>query len=303
MNEIIDELIIRVVYTLFMCLLIYVFKYAHLLLYPSSRTQLLKKFYPTINPADTLHFFSRIIGIGVILSVQHFNHHEGMLFAIFDFFVQSTAAFILYLASIYILESIALYNFEYIEEVVKRKNLSYGTICFAQAISLAILIRQILLISQKSLVLMFFLWLLTIVLIGFAAKNFKYYSELSFNKLVIQKSMAIALSYSGFILGCCLIINSIIFGSIGNIQKYVIFFLIKIFLSLLIFPIFRLGLIFVFQLKKGKFSDSAFITKEKSDKLLPDVGVGIYEGAIFLTCAYLTSVITGQIQFGINYPN
>jgi len=32
------------------------------------------------------------------------------------------------------------------------------------------------------------------------------------------------------------------------------------------------------------------------------LGQGIYEGALFLTCAFLTSVIIGQIHFGTIYP-
>ena len=87
MNEIFDKLIIRILIAFTLCLIIFIYKYAHVFFYPIAKKQLFKKFYPTRNIADTLHFFSRIIGIGILLSHINLNTEEGILFAFFSFFI------------------------------------------------------------------------------------------------------------------------------------------------------------------------------------------------------------------------
>ena len=56
---------------------------------------------------------------------MQFDTSQGIFFAFLGFLVQSIATYSLFLVSIYILESISLYNFEYQDEILKRKNLSY----------------------------------------------------------------------------------------------------------------------------------------------------------------------------------
>ena len=43
MNEIFDKLIIRILFTIFICIALVIYKYAHLIFYPSQKKQLLKK--------------------------------------------------------------------------------------------------------------------------------------------------------------------------------------------------------------------------------------------------------------------
>lgn len=143
MNELFDKLILRVVFTLFLCLVLFLYKYAHSFLYPSSRHQLFKRFFPSKNSSDTLHFFSRIIGVGIIFSESSFNMSEGIYYALFDFMIQSITICGTYLLSIYIIESIVLYNFEYHDEIIKRKNFSYSLISFANSLGLAYIIKTV----------------------------------------------------------------------------------------------------------------------------------------------------------------
>jgi len=151
MNELFDKLLMRMALTVFMCLVIIIYKYAHVIFYPNARQQLFKSFYPSKNPADTIHLFSRIMGIGIIFSEFYFHVSDGFFYAIFDFFLKASVACTFYLISLFIIESIVLYNFEYNDEVIKKKNVAYSLICFAHAIGMAYLIKTILLVSQDSI--------------------------------------------------------------------------------------------------------------------------------------------------------
>tara|TARA_Y100000296_G_C5168916_1_gene256232 strand:- start:1125 stop:1970 length:846 start_codon:yes stop_codon:yes gene_type:complete len=279
--------------------MIYIYKQAHLVLYPSIKHQLLKKFFPSKNSTDTIHLFARIIGLGLIFSDFHINLSSGIGVAFMAMMIESLIIIALYLGSIYIIESVTLYNFEYADEILRRKNYSYSVICFSHSIGLALLINTIVKVSQGSLIIIFFLWLFSMVLIGFGAKSFPLLSKLSFNRLLVQKNIAIAFSYTGFFWGQCLIISSAFDHTLTDIRWYSIQVITKIILSLIIIPIFMKALVFIFNIQ-----NEVPTTTDKNGVISSDVeiGYGIYEGAIIFTTCFLTTVITGQITFGSFYP-
>ncbi|MAE58210.1 MAG: hypothetical protein CME69_04975 [Halobacteriovorax sp.] len=299
MNELYDKLILRVIFAVLVCFMIYIYKQAHLVLYPSIKHQLLKKFFPSKNSTDTIHLFARIIGLGLIFSDFHINLSSGIGVAFMAMMIESLIIIALYLGSIYIIESVTLYNFEYADEILRRKNYSYSVICFSHSIGLALLINTIVKVSQGSLIIIFFLWLFSMVLIGFGAKSFPLLSKLSFNRLLVQKNIAIAFSYTGFFWGQCLIISSAFDHTLTDIRWYSIQVITKIILSLIIIPIFMKALVFIFNIQ-----NEVPTTTDKNGVISSDVeiGYGIYEGAIIFTTCFLTTVITGQITFGSFYP-
>lgn len=144
-----------------------------------------------------------------------------------------------------------------------------------------------------------FLWLFTMVIVGFATKTYPLVSKLQFNKLLIQKNIPLSLSYSGFFLGICLIITSSINHEIVDVKEYVIHTCLQILLSLIILPVFRKGLILAFSIQETITTNEVDQNKEIEN---PTVGYGVYEGLLFLASCYLTSVITDQIYFGTFYP-
>ncbi|MBT3983413.1 MAG: hypothetical protein HOE90_18810 [Bacteriovoracaceae bacterium] len=300
MNEIFDKLIIRVLIAIIICALLYLYKFAHLLLYPTANKQVNAKFFPAQNSADSIHFFSRIIGIGIIFSSINFDIGNGIMIGIVDLCILSAVSFILYLASLFIVDGIALYNFEYEDEILKRKNHCYATIAASNAVALGFIINKSLLTSNGSLILILFMWLLAIALFGFSSKLYFLLSRFQFNKLIIQKNMALAFSYSGYILGFTMVIVSSIDQPVRSIENYTVNVILKIILSLIIFPIFRYGIIHIFSLtdvigKKGKNDTNLNIDD-------PNMGQGIFEGALLFTSFYLTTVITGYISYGKIYP-
>jgi uncharacterized membrane protein YjfL (UPF0719 family) len=299
MNEPIDKFILRMVFTLFICGILFLYKYSHSFLYPSSRQQMFKRFYPSKNSPDTLHLFSRLIGIGLIFSEFYFNMTGGIGMALSDFFIRAFSICLIYLLSIYIMESIVLYNFEYSDEIIKRKNFSYSMISFSHAIGLAYILKVVLNIAGASIPNLLFLWLFAMVLVGFATKTYSLVSKLSFNRLVVQKNIAVALSYSGFIWGWVLIISSSLDHALDDIPGYAIHVILKILLSLIIIPLFKFGLVWIYKLQDDL--DGGTVDARK-DSYEVELGYGVYEGAIFFTSCFLTTIITGQIDFGNFYP-
>src|SRR5690606_2255464 len=208
MAEIFDRLLIRFLLAGFVCLMIYLYRYAHVLFYPTVKRQVLKTLHPAENAADTLHLFSRVVGISIIFSSITFNESSGFLLSIFHFAVWGTVAIILYLISMYLIESIVFYNFDYDDEVLKRRNISYACISFCHAVIVAYLTRTVMIEAENSLIILLVLWLYMLAIVGFSIKYFTFISRLTFNRLMIQKNLSLCFSYGGYTLGAGLIIAS-----------------------------------------------------------------------------------------------
>jgi uncharacterized membrane protein YjfL (UPF0719 family) len=298
MAEIFDRLIIRILLAGFVCLMIYLYRYAHVIFYPTVKRQVLKKINPAENPADTLHLFSRLVGISIIFSSISFNETSGFFLSIFHFAVWGTIAVVFYLLSLYIMESVVFYNFDYTDEVLKRKNMCYAFISFCHAIVVAYLSRTVMMEAENSLVILIVLWLYMLVIVGFSVKYYGFISKLSINSLIIQKNLSLCFSYGGFIMGAGFIIASCFDQEHYDITVYCIQVLLKTILSLLIFPLFKKGLVKIFPIKLGDERGS----QSQIDMDKQSIGYGFYEGAIFLAGAILTTMIVHRIQFGTIYP-
>jgi uncharacterized membrane protein YjfL (UPF0719 family) len=301
MNDIFDKLIIRFVFTIFICGIIWLYKYAHKFLYPSSKKQMFKKFYPSENNADTVHIFARVIGIALIFSNIGFDENLGVFVSIFHFFVWGSLSFVMYLVSIYICESIILYNFTYYDEVLKRKNMSYSIVSFSIAISLSFIIRKIIVEAEYSIVILLVFWLYSLVLFGIGIKLYQFVSRLSFNKLMIQKNLGLAFSFAGYVLGLSTIIHTAFSQEHLDIKRYGVQVSLSVILSIIIFPIFQICIRYVFRLKEDLFTDQDNYSGVKEISP-PEIGYGLYEGGVYYTACLLTSIIVGQIHFGIIYP-
>ncbi|MDA9189760.1 hypothetical protein N9O57_02145 [bacterium] len=244
--------------------------------------------------------FSRIIGLGIIYSEFYFDLSDGIVWTLIDFIFQSALIFIIYLITVYVIESIVLYNFEYNDEISKRKNISYAVICFSNSVGLAYLFKTILAVSQGSYEVLPILWLFSTAILGFSLKTFKYLTRLNLNFLILQKNLSVSFVYMGFFFGLVLLLSNSIAHEIVDIKWYSIQVMLKIILSLIILPFFRFGVVWAFNLN----DDYAIKTKNKADELIePEIGYGIFQGSLIFTSCFLTTVITGQVNFGSFYPN
>lgn len=292
MNEIFDKLLIRFLFTIFICLALIIYKYAHTIFYPSAKKQILNRIYPAENTTDTLHIFSRLIGIALIFSTLEFNEYIGIFISTFHFFIWSGLAIILYLVSNYVMDSIIFYNFEYKDEVLKKRNTAFGVVSFTISVCLAYLIRTVFKESESSLIIVSILWLFALVIFGFVTKLYRYVSPLAFNSLMIQKNLGLAFSYSGFLFGSTIVISSAFSHEHHDLTGYIVQVILKTLLGALILPIFKYGIVSIFKIDE----DSTASIDEGN------LGFGIYEGATFITSALLSSIIIGQIHFGTIYP-
>lgn len=305
MNELLDKFILRIFFTLLLCGLIYLYKHIHFLIYPSTNRQLLKSFNPLQNPPEIFHLFSRIVGIAIIFSNFNINTTNGIFWALCDVLIQGVSGLILYIAAVYIIESIVLYNFDYSDEILKRKNFPFALINSIHALGIALVIQSILKFSQESLVLLFFLWLFATVVIGLTIKLYKYVSILTFDRLLHKKNLAIGFSYSGFFLGISVLVIASLNDSKVNLNKYFLMVVLKIILALIILPIVQRLISITFNLHKVFDKKYGQIHGESLVHFLedPEIGFGIYEGALFFASSLLTSVIIGRISFGNFYPS
>ena len=114
--------------------------------------------------------------------------------------------------------------------------------------------------------------------------------------MMIQKNLGLGICYAGFLFGNTIIINSAFSHEHHDISSYLIQVILKILLAILIHPLFRIGLQYIFKI------DEEMIEDPHTSQEIIHLGSGVYMGAIFLTCSFLTSIIIGQIHFGTIYP-
>jgi len=268
MNELFDKLILRIIFTFFVCLTLYAYKYLHVIIYPSTKGKILNRVNPSKNSADTIFFFGRLIGLALLFSEFHFTLDGGILLALSDFFIKAI------------------------------QSLPYAIIGLAHSLGAAFILKTVLDVTSGSLVMLIFLWLLSLVLIGFASKTFSFISKLPFNSLLIQKNNAIAYSYFLFFIGWSMIIASALNNQLLEIKWYTIQVILKILLSIIILPLFMKGIKLIFSIEDE-------LDKKTNQNDIGDisVGYGIYEGTIFFTSCFLTMIITGRVYFGTFYPS
>lgn len=293
MNEIFDRLLIRILLVGVILSVMAIYNAGHYVLYPALKSQVKKRLNPAENPADTLHLFSRLTGFVIVLSSLRFDESHGVLLSIFHIIVWGTLTSGLYLLSLFLIESIVLYNFDYKDEILKRRNLTYALVCTAHALAIAHVTRIVVQQSESSLIILFLLWLLAMVIMGFGSKYYQLLSKLPFNSLVTNQNPSVAVSYLGFTLGLGWLVGESFDQEHFDITVYCIQVMLKVLLALIIYPLFRKGLRYLFKADKVDLSGNL-------DQ--HNWGTGTYECALFLTSAVLTSMIVNHIQFGTIYP-
>jgi hypothetical protein len=176
--------------------------------------------------------------------------------------------------------------------------MSYAIISFCHALVIAFLTRTVMIEAENSLIILLVLWLYMLVIVGFSVKYYTFISKLSFNRLLIQKNLSLCFSYGGFSLGAGFIIASCFDQEHYDITVYCIQVLLKTILSLIIFPIFKKGLVRIFPIKLGEDRD----LEGQIDNDMQSIGYGFFEGCVFISAAILTTMIVNRIQFGTIYP-
>jgi uncharacterized membrane protein YjfL (UPF0719 family) len=137
------------------------------------------------------------------------------------------------------------------------------------------------------------LWLFSLVIFGLFTKSFKYISQFSFNKQVIQKDIGVAISYSGFLFGLSFVLSMAFDQDHYDIKSYALRVIMKLILALLIIPLFYLFILKIFKIKKIK-PEYHQESREAGNFTL---SFGLLEGALFFSTAILTTMIVYKINF------
>ncbi len=290
MTELLDKLLLRVIFITILCLILLLYKYIYFLIYKGSKRWFTQEVNSKENTAEIICFLSKIVGIAIIFSNFNIDISGGVLLSIIDIIIKSIFAFVIYVSSLYIIDNTIFYNFEYQLEVIKRNNIPYAIINLTHSLAFSYLIKNILSISNFSIVVLFILWMLAIVICSLASKAYYWIFHIKLENAISQKDLAESFSYLGFMLGCTLLITSSFNNELIHFQGFFIKMILKVLLSLIILPVFIWSIKLIYNIN--------IELKQSENRLLEH---GIYKGAVFFVASSLTMVVTGNINFGIFY--
>ena len=295
MEEIFDHLLIRILFTALLIGILYGYRYAHLFLYPQGKKQVIALFNPLENTADTIHYMARIIGICIVFTSFEVHLFENILMSVLHFLFWTTVDIIFYLLSLYLMELIVLHSFQYQQEILKRKNITFAIINAALAICLAILIQNIIEIADYSIPMVIILWLFMIVVFGLLVKQFHLISHYHFSKAVFSKDPGVAISYVGYLLATTMIVYSAFNQEQKNITNFIATAFTNLLLCGILLPLFYYGIRNVF-LSTRKMTMMIY-----DEELEIKYDLGIAEAMLFLAAAFLTSIVVfGSHLYGFS---
>ncbi len=291
MEEVLDRFLIKIIFAIFVCLILYIYRYIHFIIFPRGVKQVRSPFNLTGNLTNSVHYLSRILGLVILFSYIQFNRYFTLDVSLVNIFLITLVIMVTYLVSISIMELIILYKFNYKDEVLKQSNISYATICSAINLGLAYIISTILIKSNNSVMIFFTLWLFAITILGFAGKLFIFYSKFQFNRAISNKNLGVALSFLFFFLGNTLILVKAFDQPQIEKYSYMLRIFFKCFSSFLFIPFFVIAIRLIFSLKvKKSNSQDILLDSNKS------ISYGISEGIIYLISAFITSWIVYNIN-------
>lgn len=296
MEEIFDHLIIRFVFAITLCFLLYSYKYLHFLLYPSGKKQVLQLFNPLTNTADSIHYFGRLIGMGVIFLSYDIHFYDNLPQTIFYFSFWSTVDIGIYLLTMTILEGILFYKFDYQQEILKRKNITYATLSAFLSINAAFILKKAISLSEHSVPTLVTIWLLGLVLFALIAKQYSFFSIFNFSKQIYSRDNGVLFSFTAFITCISVLLTKAMETEAISLTNYLGNFLVKVLLCSIFMPIFY-QVIKMIYLVKQKMT-LVIYDHTVNGKELP-LALGILEAMLFC----LTSFMTYAVVFGINIYN
>lgn len=294
MNEIFDKLLIRVILCLLIFGILFSYRYVHFLIFKRIRRFTLRSIYPEKNLAHGIFIASRLVGFVIIVNAQQIDLSNGLFFAISSLLINSLISLLLFLVSTYVYESIVLYNFTTEDEVIRRQNLSFSVVNGGLSICAALILTTINKVAGESLINLLFLWLFSLVIFGGSTKLFNLIFKINLSRSIVQHHLPTSFHYIGFLSSWVIVITTVIDHPILNYQRYILKTLIDLVLNVIIFPLFFIGVNYVFYIKKLQN------IKEREVKEISSFGT--FEGILLFISALLTVMITSNIKFGTFYP-
>lgn len=290
MEEIFDQLLTKIMFSILLLVMLVAYRFLHLLLYPHAKKQVLSLYNPFDNLPDTIHYFARIVGICIVFTSFEIHLFENLMMGVFHFVFWVLVDIIFYLLALYILELVILHAFQYQQEILKRKNLCYAIINATISICLAVLMRNIVKIADYSIPFMIILWLFMVVVFGLLIKQYHLVSRFSFSKSVFSQDHGVTISYVGFLVAT----SVIVYYSFSQTQKSVGNFITSTLTHLLLCGI--LLPLFFYGVQKVFLATQKMIIPIYNQDRNNQYNLGLTEAMLFLTSALLTIIVV----FGAN---
>jgi len=294
MNEIFDKLLIRVILSVLIFGILFSYRYIHFFIFKRIRKFTLRSIYPEKNLSHAIFISSRLIGFVIIINSQMIDLSNGLFLAISSLVIDSIISILLYLSSTYVFESIVLYNFTTEDEVIRRQNLAYSLVSSSLSISAAIILTTVNKVAAGNLINLMFLWLFSLVIFGASTKLFDLIFKINLSRSIVQHHLPTSFHYIGFLMSWVIIISTVIDHPIINYQRFILKSLIDIILNIIIFPLFFIGINYVFYIKK--------LHHLKDTEVKEISNFGTFEGIMLFISAMLTVMITSNLKFGTFYP-
>jgi hypothetical protein len=290
MEEIFDQLLTKIMFSVLLIIMLIAYRFLHLLLYPHAKKQVMNLYSPFENLPDTIHYYARIIGICIVFTSFEVHLFDNLYMGVFHLVFWILVDIVFYLLALYILELVILHAFQYQQEILKRRNLCYAIINATIALCLAVLIRNIVTIADYSIPFMIILWLFMVVVFGLLAKQYHLVSRFSFSKSVFSQDVGVVFSYVGFLISTTLIVYYSFSQTQKSVGNFIISTLTHLLLCGILLPLFFYGIQKVFLM-----TQKMTIPIYQQEKNL-QYGVGLTEAMLYLSAALLTVIVV----FGAN---
>jgi|GEM_PF-5127059 len=297
MIELLDTLIIRIIVVGAFLAFLFLFKYAHLLLYPSARYFILKNFSPDKAPCESFYFFSRLVGLAIIFSSFSLNLQIGPVQALILFFVKGLLFFLLYFLGIWAMETVTMPDFDYKIDIQKNKSWGITLTGAGIGIGVSFILSNIALLAENSALKAFVMWSYALIIIGLCLKISTYLALFPIQLLIRRNFLGAVWSLLGPFAGFCLLTMRSFPEKFTTLSSFFIHSFSSLALSGLILPLFIKGMTFLYKLRFKQANSS----EDLSIEFIP-LTTGLAEGAIFYTSAHLTGIIVSHIQLGQYYP-
>lgn len=296
MRHILDSILIKFLFLMITIFFLYIFRKIHIFLAPKDVRNFHLKFYPVRNHTDSLHFFSRLLSIAIILSSLSIEVHPDLVSNLMHFISWSGISVATYFASIYILEGIILHPFDYFEEIHNKKNYSYVIISSVLSICTAFLIKTTIAQTGFYFLLSSVTYAFLFVVFMMLLKLYHFTSVFHLKSYIAKKDLSVALSYSGYIIAMTTLCVFAQEDSSASYQVHLLTIMSKIIWAILLFPIFKYSIVFIFKVQHKENQDKA--SSIGSAKL----GYGIFEGATFCMASIFTALLMPAINMTTALP-
>jgi uncharacterized membrane protein YjfL (UPF0719 family) len=284
MEENLDKLFIKIIMASIVISIVILYRIIHHYLYLSGKKNFFKIFQSQVNPADSIHYYARILSASILIYPLILTFQDDFLSLVVHLSTWSLLALALFISSIFFVENTILNHFDYKNEILKKENYAYAIISGSLSICFALAINFVIKNADFSIPIVIILWFLTLIYLGVSSKIFTALTSFHFFKDILSKNLGASISFAGFMLGSSLILFMCLDQEYVEFGEYFIQMASDLTLCLFFAPIFYLCLKRIY-LRNNHYTTMLYI---KDGPFQLHLVAGLTEGTLFLASSILT---------------